>query len=247
MFHSLFLILASCFNRNPSIDTANRQNTLNNMSLEKAEETMGALRESNNSSSYLPSMRGSTLDGDTHPRLVPGEYEMPALPQVVTEPSYVIEGNDPFDTNSPSWTFGAHLAASIESRDDTRKRPLSAEMSVLFNNLRVVGAGSGATYQESVGETARTPVKIVQRILSRRKDPEKMILHGVDGVVRAGEMLLVLGRPGCGCSTLLKNLAGFSEGYIRVEGDVKYNGVDVDIIKHCFRGDVAYNAEGMSY
>jgi ABC-type multidrug transport system ATPase subunit len=58
-------------------------------------------------------------------------------------------------------------------------------------------------------------------------------------------MLLVLGRPGSGCSTLLKNLAGFSEGYIRVEGGVKYNGVDVDIIKHRFRADVAYNAEGL--
>ena len=63
-------------------------------------------------------------------------------------------------------------------------------------------------------------------------------------MVRAGEMLLVLGRPGSGCSTLLKNLAGFSEGYVRVEGNIKYNGVDLDIIKRRFRADVVYNAEG---
>lgn len=216
------------------------------MSFEKAQEAIGGLKESNDSGSNLPTMLGSTLDGDTPPNLVPGEYEAPTPPQVAADPSYALEGNDPFDTNSPSWTFARHLAA-LQSGSDTRKQPPSAEMSVLFDNLRVVGAGSGATYQDNVGETARAPVKMVRSLLSRRNDPEKTILHGVDGVVRAGEMLLVLGRPGSGCSTLLKNLAGFSEGYIRVEGEVKYNGVDVDIIKHRFRADVAYNAEGTPF
>jgi ATP-binding cassette subfamily G (WHITE) protein 2 (SNQ2) len=60
-------------------------------------------------------------------------------------------------------------------------------------------------------------------------------------------MLLVLGRPGGGCSTLLKNLAGFHEGYVRYEGDIKYNGVDIKIIKNRFRADVVYNAEGLHY
>jgi len=82
------------------------------------------------------------------------------------------------------------------------------------------------------------------RPLFETKDPEKTILHGIDGVVHAGEMLLVLRRPGSGCSTL-KNLAGFSEDYIRVEGDIKYNSVDINIIKHRFRADVVYNAEGL--
>jgi energy-coupling factor transporter ATP-binding protein EcfA2 len=80
-------------------------------------------------------------------------------------------------------------------------------MSVLFDNLRVVGARSGATYQNNVGDIALTPLKIIQGLFLRRKDPEKTILHGIDGVVHVGEMLLVLGRPGSGCSTLLKNLA----------------------------------------
>jgi hypothetical protein len=215
------------------------------MTLEKVEETMGALKESNDSGSYLPSMRGSTLEGDTPPRFIPGEDEMPKPPQVATDLSDAPAGNDPFDTNSPSWNFGRYLAASLKSVDDTRMRPPSADMSVLFDNLRVMGAGLGATYQDSVGETARTSVEMVQSLLSQRKDPKKMILHGVDGVDRAVEKLLILGRPGSGCSTLLKNLAGFSEGYIRVEGGIKYNGVDVDIIKHRFRADVAYNAEGL--
>lgn len=158
----------------------------------------------------------------------------------------VSEEKGPFNTNSSDWTFEGHLAASLQSEDATRKRSQSAEMSVLFDNLRVIGAGSGATYQDTVAETALRPVKGILSLLSRKKDPEKTILHGIDGVVRAGEMLLVLGRPGSGCSTLLKNLAGFSEGYVRYEGEIKYNGVDIDIIKRRFRADVAYNAEGVS-
>lgn len=215
------------------------------MSLEKAEKAVGALKGANDSASYLPSVRGSTLGGDIAPSLVLGDPKMPSRPQLTTDLSYDPEGNDPFDTTSPSWTFGGHLAASLQSGDAVRKRSPSAEMSVLFDNLRVVGAGSGATYQNNVGDIARTPLKIIQGLFSRRKDPEKTILHGIDGVVHAGEMLLVLGRPGSGCSTLLKNLAGFSEGYVRVEGDIKYNGVDVDIIKRRFRADVVYNAEGL--
>jgi len=86
---------------------------------------------------------------------------------------------------------------------------------------------------------------IVKSLFSKRKDLEKTILHGIDGIVRAREMLLVLGQPGSGCSTLFKNLARFSKGYVQVKGDIKYNSVDVDIIKRLFCADMAYNAEGL--
>jgi ABC-type multidrug transport system fused ATPase/permease subunit len=184
---------------------------------------------------------------ESRPSLVPGGDSTSTQPYMTIDMPDECEEKDPFDTTSSEWTYGGHLAASLRSEDNTRKRPQSAETSVLFDNLRIIGAGSGATYQDSVGETALGPVKLVQSLLSRKKDPEKTILHGIDGVVRAGEMLLVLGRPGSGCSTLLKNLAGFNEGYVRYEGEVKYNGVDVDIIKRRFRADVAYNAEGSPY
>lgn len=37
-------------------------------------------------------------------------------------------------------------------------------------------------------------------------------LYGIDGLVEKREMLLVLGRPGSGCSTLLKTLALETQG-----------------------------------
>jgi hypothetical protein len=166
------------------------------MSLEKAEEAVGALKESTDSASYIPSMRRGTLGGDTPPSLDPGDSEMPTRPQLTIILAHDSEGNDPFDTTSSRWTFREHLAASLQSEDLARKRSPSAEMSVLFDNLRVVGTGSGATYQDNVDEIVRAPFQIIKGLLSRRKNPGKTILHRIDGVVRAREMLLVLGRLG---------------------------------------------------
>lgn len=39
-------------------------------------------------------------------------------------------------------------------------------------------------------------------------------------------MLLVLGRPGSGCSTFLKVLGNQRAGYESIEGDVQYGGTD---------------------
>lgn len=39
-------------------------------------------------------------------------------------------------------------------------------------------------------------------------------------------MLLVLGRPGSGCSTFLKVIGNQRSGYESIEGDVRYGGTD---------------------
>ncbi|KAH7060373.1 hypothetical protein B0J12DRAFT_565740, partial [Macrophomina phaseolina] len=39
------------------------------------------------------------------------------------------------------------------------------------------------------------------------------ILHHFEGFVEAGEMLVVLGPPGSGCSTLLKTISGETYGF----------------------------------
>lgn len=52
------------------------------------------------------------------------------------------------------------------------------------------------------------------------------ILQDFDGLVMPGEMLLVLGRPGSGCSTLLKTLAGDTHGFrINDERSINYQGM----------------------
>jgi len=56
-------------------------------------------------------------------------------------------------------------------------------------------------------------------------------------------MMLVLGRPGSGCSTFLKAMANNRESYAAVEGEVSYGGIPADKQKKRFRGEVNYNPE----
>lgn len=51
---------------------------------------------------------------------------------------------------------------------------------------------------------------------------ERYLLKDFSGVLKPGEMLLVVGRPGSGCSTFLKTLAGMSDAYAGVDGEIKY-------------------------
>jgi ATP-binding cassette subfamily G (WHITE) protein 2 (SNQ2) len=54
---------------------------------------------------------------------------------------------------------------------------------------------------------------------------------------------VVLGRPGAGCSTLLKTLANQCGEYHAVEGEVFYDSFTPKEIRDSFRGDVTYCPE----
>jgi ABC-type multidrug transport system ATPase subunit len=69
------------------------------------------------------------------------------------------------------------------------------------------------------------------------------LINDFSGVVRDGEMLLVLGRPGSGCSTFLKAVSNKRGGFAAVTGEVSYGGIPAESqIKH-YRGEVNYNEE----
>ena len=52
------------------------------------------------------------------------------------------------------------------------------------------------------------------------------ILRDFEGLVRSGEMLVVLGRPGSGCSTLLKTMSGETHGFYIADGShINYQGM----------------------
>lgn len=56
-------------------------------------------------------------------------------------------------------------------------------------------------------------------------------------------MLLVLGRPGAGCSTLLKVLSNIRGSYTNIQGEVSYGGIDAVTFAKRYRGQVVYNEE----
>ena len=50
-------------------------------------------------------------------------------------------------------------------------------------------------------------------------------------------MLLVLGRPGSGCSTFLKALGNQRAGYESIEGDVRYGGTESEKMAKHYRSE----------
>lgn len=58
----------------------------------------------------------------------------------------------------------------------------------MFENLKVIGAGSSTTYQPTLGSILN-PLNLIELIQSIRHPATREILSGFDGVVRPGEML----------------------------------------------------------
>ena len=92
-------------------------------------------------------------------------------------------------------------------------------------------------------------------ILGRKRKVQ--ILENVDGVLEAGEMLVVLGPPGSGCTTMLKTLAGERNGiYLDERSELNYMGewtqhsrkltavgISDKQMRSQFRGEAIYTAE----
>lgn len=52
------------------------------------------------------------------------------------------------------------------------------------------------------------------------------ILRDFEGLIKSGELLVVLGKPGSGCSTLLKTISGETDGFfIDSESSINYQGI----------------------
>ncbi|KAF8153344.1 pleiotropic drug resistance ABC transporter [Crassisporium funariophilum] len=142
-------------------------------------------------------------------------------------------GEKPFDFER---TLRGYLQKLDEAEIKTR------QLGVSFENLRVVGLGASATFQPTLGSLLN-PLNILSSIRTARHPPLRDIISNFEGVVRPGEMLLVLGRPGSGCSTFLKVLANQREEYHSVHGDVFYDSLTPHQISQRYRGDVQYCPE----
>ncbi|KAE8350031.1 ABC-2 type transporter-domain-containing protein [Aspergillus coremiiformis] len=116
---------------------------------------------------------------------------------------------------------------------------------VVWKHLTVRGVGLGAAIQPTNSEVLLALPRKIKGLLTRgrNKPPLRTIIDDFTGCVRPGEMLLVLGRPGSGCSTFLKLIGNQRAGYKNVEGDVRYGGTDAQTMADKYRSEVLYNPE----
>ncbi|KAI9013955.1 ABC-2 type transporter-domain-containing protein [Phycomyces nitens] len=114
---------------------------------------------------------------------------------------------------------------------------------VVWKDITVKGVAAEA---HTISTVLSFPIAVFSmwKLLFKEQDvPQKVILRNNTGFCKDGEMLLILGRPGAGCTTLLKIISNMRGSYTSVEGDVSYGGIDPKTFAKYYRGQVCYNEE----
>lgn len=126
------------------------------------------------------------------------------------------------------------------------------KVGVTWKHLTVLGTGSTATFVKTLpdailGTFGPDLYKIITnffpKLALRKHKQTRKLIDDFTGVVKDGEMMLVLGKPGSGCSTFLKVIANQRESFADVQGEVHYGGIPAPKQKKYFRGEVTYSSE----
>lgn len=113
---------------------------------------------------------------------------------------------------------------------------------VMWKNLTVSGTDAALLHQDTVFSYF-TSIFRPRELFSFNKKP-KRILNSFDGLIESGELLIVLGRPGSGCTTLLKTLCGQLHGLqMDKASSIHYKGIPQKQMVKEFKGEVIYNQE----
>ncbi|KAJ5768874.1 ABC multidrug transporter atrF [Penicillium odoratum] len=147
--------------------------------------------------------------------------------------------------------LGDFLVSGHLERRTTAGEP-AKKVGVVFKNLTVMGVQTGASFVRTlphavVGTFGPDLYNVICRFVPQlqfgKKPPVRELIRDFSGSVREGEMMLVLGRPGAGCTTFLKAIANDRQAFAGVKGEVSYGGLSAEDQNRYFRGEVNYNPE----
>lgn len=132
-----------------------------------------------------------------------------------------VEESGEFDPQSSKFRYKDWLYHMF---GDNEKCRMNA-MGVAYRNLDVCGFGTSTDYQKTFANYPLAYLSKISTVFAWRQESKIDILQGFEGLVDNGEMLLVLGRPGSGCSTLLKVLSGQTHGLcVGAKSMINYQG-----------------------
>ncbi|KAK6214927.1 ABC transporter cdr4 [Colletotrichum tabaci] len=115
----------------------------------------------------------------------------------------------------------------------------------MYQDLNVFGYGKETDYQKDIANVWLEIPGLARKLTSKTGGQRRIdILRDFNGVVEAGEMLVVLGPPGSGCSTFLKTIAGEMNGiYTDDRAYFNYQGLSAKELHKHHAGDAIYTAE----
>ncbi|GAD91973.1 hypothetical protein CIMG_06623 [Paecilomyces variotii No. 5] len=143
------------------------------------------------------------------------------------------------------WDLQTALHGSRAAENDAGIRP--KRIGVIWDGLTVKGVGGVKnfikTFPDAVVDFFNVPQTIIHILGYGKKGREFDILRDFHGLMKPGEMVLILGRPGSGCTTFLKVITNQRFGYTDIEGGVMYGPFDARTFAKRFRGEAVYNQE----
>ncbi|KAL1601905.1 ATP-binding cassette transporter snq2 [Nothophoma quercina] len=123
----------------------------------------------------------------------------------------------------------------------------SKRIGVVWDGLTVSGIGGVKNYVKTFPDAFVSFFNVfatAQSLLGLgKKGKEFDILKDFKGVLKPGEMCLVLGRPGSGCTTFLKVISNQRFGYTNINGKVLYGPFESDFFEKRYRGEAVYCEE----
>ena len=121
------------------------------------------------------------------------------------------------------------------------------QIGVVFENLTVSGIGGFKNYVRTFPHAFIDTFGFLKPLWKLtglvKKPPNIDILTNFSGLARPGEMILVLGRPGSGCSSFLRVISNQRYGYTNISGDVKYGQFDAHTFSKKYQAEAIYNQE----
>lgn len=148
------------------------------------------------------------------------------------------------ESGSEQFDLEAALRGGLDAEREAGIRP--KHIGVYWDGLTVRGMGGMTNYVKTFPDVLVDSFNFITPLLGLfglgKKGTETTLLDNFKGVCKPGEMVLVLGRPGSGCTTFLKTIANQRYGYTGVSGDVFYGPFTAKEFAK-YRGEAVYNQE----
>ena len=174
------------------------------------------------------------------------QYTEHSVVDASTDAGRLFGGDEPSPQLNPqSEKFSARAWAKAIANITNEEGPGYRRAGFCFENMNVFGYGTETDYQKNVGNVWLEIPSLARKISSKTGGQQRIdILQNFDGIVEAGEMLVVLGPPGAGCTTFLKSIAGETNGlYVDNDTYLNYQGLAQEEIHKHHKGDAIYTAE----
>ncbi|VEU20288.1 DEKNAAC101162 [Brettanomyces naardenensis] len=169
------------------------------------------------------------------------------VPYDITENGGIDPRLDPDSDKFDSRFWVKNMRKMLDS-DLGYYRPTS--LGVAYKNLCAKGISSDADFQPTVANIVYKQARDAYFKYFRSHDESRYfdILKPMDALIEPGTVTVVLGRPGAGCSTLLRTIACQTYGFkVDPASVISYDGLTPKDIEKHYRGEVVYSAETDSH